>query len=533
MPGHIFISYARDDDGASAALGAKGLVASLHDRLLKSFKDMGSPQPTIFQDIKQIKSNEQFEERLTRALESARWIVVVLSRNWVKRPWCLRELAEFAAHWQRKGESDTAVKERIFVVHKHAIASSERPVWLQGQTGYALLEVDDENGEEIEYFNTDLGRPDSEKWFTATRELAKDLRRRAETEGMLPAAGALTPSLPPDPEEMPLEEDTLDLTVYIAPIARDMESSYAKLVAELKRRGARVVPEPGTAIPTEGIPARDMIDAALKVADVSIHLLGEKLGFRPDDAPPIVQFQLERAAARVDAPDPPGRPRFHRIIWAPRIVPGAADDASARDLFDVVARHSGLETQDDAKRALKPADKLDGDTPTKFIQFVLLHLAEVARPASAVRSVVRAGAQVYVQHDEHDAMVAEQVAEGLQRLGFAPMLPLIDGDVAGRQQVHRDSLKHVDAVVFCWALAAPVWVRAAARELRSWPDLGRRGAFAARIVISLPPPMADKIRLRKFPPRTDIDDVLDATAVVATDPAQLDAILGGLLGRFP
>jgi hypothetical protein len=126
--------------------------------------------------------------------------------------------------------------------------------------------------------------------------------------------------------------------------------------------------------------------------------------------------------------------------------------------------------------------------------------------------------------------VAEAVAESLARLGFSPLLPIIEGDTAGRMQIHRDSLRNADAVVLCWAMAAPVWVRATASELRRWQDLGRNKAFVVRTVLALPPHKVDKDRLFKFPPKTDLDLVIDATAAPAVNPNDLGPFLRSFRG---
>jgi hypothetical protein len=92
MPGDIFISYARKDDGAPDLPGAQGFVTSLHNRLLEVFENRGPPKPTVFRDTQRIGQADQFEPRLGQALRDARVLVVVLSRNWLvpEREWCHR-----------------------------------------------------------------------------------------------------------------------------------------------------------------------------------------------------------------------------------------------------------------------------------------------------------------------------------------------------------------------------------------------------------------------------------------------------------
>lgn len=530
MPGDIFISYARkDDQAAREVLGAKGLVASLHDRLLAVFNELGAPWPTVFRDTQRIEKGDQFEPRLGQALREAKLLIVVMSRNWLGSDWCRRELDTFADHWRQRGEGEQRVKEHIFLVRKHAIPPENRPEWLQGQSGYDLLRIDPENQAELAYFDSDFGRPCDERWFTTTRELAVALRKRAQDPKHplpepLPSGARVTTDV------APAVVARNDRTVFLARPAADMEQSCTTLAEELTRRGFRVVPDPAVVLPMQGEEATALIDAALGKAELSIHLLGDKAGFTPEDSVPMVRLQLDRAAARIVPPIASGaEPRaFHRLIWAPRVLPGAANSATPRDLYAVLARHSGLPSDAEREEALRPGDKLDGDTLTKFSQFVLQHLDEFGHPSAPRLPTIPQGAQIYVQHHEQDAAIAETVAEGLERQGFAPLLPALEGEPAERLRVHRDALQTSDAVLLCWAEAADVWVRAGATELRRWQDLGRTVAFTCRSVLALPPQRPAKDRLRKFPPKTDVDGVIDATAMHQVTPDALDPLLQSL-----
>jgi hypothetical protein len=310
-----------------------------------------------------------------------------------------------------------------------------------------------------------------------------------------------------------------------------MTDSRGTLVEELTRRGFRVVPDVVVEVPREGSRAQAVIDAALGEAEVAIHLLGEKPGFTPEDSAPIVRLQLERAAGRSAAGEP-SRRSIQRLIWAPRVVPGAVEGAAVRDPHAVLARHLALLEQALPEVALQSGDKLDGDTLTKFVQFVLQHLNAMVRPTAPRLPTVPEGAKVYVEHHELDSAMAETVGEGLVRLGLEPVMPAIEGDPAERLRIHRDALQTADAVLLCWAEAADVWVRASSIELRRWQDLGRVGAFACRSVVALPPHRPAKERLRKFPPKSDIDGVIDATDATPVSPDTLDPLLRPLLGAI-
>ena len=58
-----------------------------------------------------------------------------------------------------------------------------------------------------------------------------------------------------------------------------------------------MVPDPERELPIQGSNAVAYIEAALSQAELSVHLLGERTGFTPEGAAPIVSLQLERAGA--------------------------------------------------------------------------------------------------------------------------------------------------------------------------------------------------------------------------------------------
>src|SRR3954454_22164567 len=87
----VFISYAREDNRRPPDNpGAKGFVSFLHDRLGYELGQLGSPCPELWLDTKEIERGRRFEPLLSEGLAEASLLLVVLSRNWISRTWCLR-----------------------------------------------------------------------------------------------------------------------------------------------------------------------------------------------------------------------------------------------------------------------------------------------------------------------------------------------------------------------------------------------------------------------------------------------------------
>lgn len=511
-PQQIFISYARDDDEPPPGQpDAQGFVTHLHNQLLYELKQLGQPRPRLWRDTKRIERGDQFEPELEQALAASSVLLVVLSRNWIARDWCRRELEVFARQFPH--ENERSLRERIVVIRKNAVDAAAHPKLLQGQEGYSLYSVDPENREEIHFFVRGKVVP---KWESRHHDelerLARCLWTRARAKVRVPEAGE-----PPGTD--PVAPAPTGRTVFVSKPATDMIQAYDTLVRELGNRGYRVVPEPTVNLPYTS-EAIKHIDEALRAAEFSVHLVGKQGGFAPEGGTPIVQLQLERAGENVGrkvSEDHGDERRFHRILWAPRTLPdlGIADRSPA-EAVSRVCDH--LET-----------DKVLGDTLVTFGQYIIDHLEKTTPRPSRPQAALGEGACVYIEHLEADSAYADDLAERLQQAGLNVSLPAFDGDEADRLRLHQQYLAACDAVVLCWASASEVWIRSNAAELK-WDRLGRKTPFQFRGVVTGPPPQQPKNRFRKLPPRTDIDLVIDATETLSPPPEVLQPLLQTLTG---
>jgi hypothetical protein len=484
--GHIFISYAREDDEPPPHVPeAKGFVTHLHDQLRYELTQIGGDRPVLWRDTKRIERGDRFEHHLDDALTKASLLLVILSRNWVRREWCRRELEEFVKRFRR--EDERSLCQRIVVVGKNAVPVDEQPTWLQGQEGYNFFWVDPENEHELDFFVH--GRIQDQRYLERSRELARYLWTRAQK----------TP--PPEPEPpatLVAGAGSSGRAVYLAKPAGDMMEAYSTLVRELQGRGYRVVPEPAADLPTCGAAAVALIDQQLAEAEISVHLLGKQRGFAPEGERPIVPLQLARAAERVGArisDEDRDLRRFRRIIWTPRIL--ADQQIVGEDPAEVLCSFGDC----------LESDHVVSDSLVGFGQFVIQHLDANAPRPSPLSVPPGDGAKIYITHLENDSDYAMLLAEQLMEHGHEPWLPAFDGEESERNRLHQRYLSDCDAVVMCWANASEVWVRSHAAELK-WETLQRQTPFSCRSVVAGPPPQN---RFRRIPPRTDVDVVIDAT----------------------
>jgi hypothetical protein len=493
----IFVSYARNDDVPPPEdLTKKGFVTALCDQLHYSFRNYGDPKPKLWRDVRKVDRADQFDKKIAEAINASSLLLVILSPNWMSSEYCRKELKIFTDRWSGSG----GVREQIIVVSKRYVADDRRPSLLQGQSGYPFYALDDADEVDLEREFFVRGEVCDKQYYERVDDLAKVLRRRALR--LTTRQGALTV----EPEAMVLTpRPKSDKAIYLAKPASDMRGAYDRLVVELTSSGYTVVPDPAKDIPVDAT-ALNFIDDALSEADISIHLLGEKPGYAPDDADPITKLQLSRAArrsagtARVD-----GGCRLGRIIWAPKIL----NSDSARNVVQNVRDPLQVLTKFDS---YLETDTVEGDTLSKFVELVAQRLSHAPIPHQTIGDGP-SNARVYIYHRPEDIEYAFDIGKALRARDITPRFPAIEGSDAERVQLHRRHLRECDSVVVCWASAPDVWAKVSSNELVDWKVLGRTKSFSRRGLVAGPPPGMPKKMGLEFFSKEEIDVALDLTSL--------------------
>jgi hypothetical protein len=467
----IFVSYAHNDDlQLGDSRDEKGFVTFFHEMLEKKLSDLGATRARIWRDRKRISDGDQFDGKIDDGLKKAQILVVVMSNNWLGRPYCRKELDQFAELTRAAGVDK--VGERMVVVGKGHVDRLRRPPLLQTQEGYLFYARDDQNdvADVKPFFKR--GEAYDDRFYDRLDNLAAFLQRRVD--GIAEGGGNGADMI--DDHRIASANGR---TIYLAKPAADMEGAYSRLAFELQGKGYSVVPEVNSDIPKNAA-VRDYVKNALDKAEVSIHLVGEKRGFVPDEdgLDPIVKLQLAFARDRAArSPDPSGSV-FRRIVWAPKILDDSDQPrltAVERDPLKVLERFDGQ----------LPTDKIDGDILSKFVEFLFQYLTETApRPVAGSPSGDKL--EVFLSYHGADEEYAGAIAAALSESSININIPVPESEADARR-FNDDLLVKCDAVALCWANASEVWVRSEADKLGDWQALGRKQQFVRRSLIAGPP----------------------------------------------
>ena len=471
----IFMSYAHDDDlMLSADQDEPGFVSFLDQQLRLKLRDLGARQANVWRDRRRISQGDQFADIIDDGLKRAELLVVVMSPNWMQRPYCRKEFEAFLSLRKAAGVANPAT--RMLVIGKGYVDRSARPPELQGQEGFLFYARDDQNDVSAvtPFFNR--GKC-NDRFYAELDDLAGGLQQRVTQ--ILSGARAPEPTQQTAPIVAPNGR-----TVFLARPASDMKAPYVRLVTELQGKGFTVAPDPDADMPSDGR-AADFVTDALAKAEVFVHLVGDSGGFAPEGLDSIVKLQLALARDKAaQAEGPPGRRLNRRIVWAPKIL----DEGGTAPVGPAVER--------DPLKALErfdqqiATDKIDGDILGKFIEFLFQYLTETApRP----QPIAGPGDKLdlYLSYHAADEDFAGAIAQALREGAVKPRIPVADSDAESRRY-NSDLLAKCDAVTLCWGAASEVWVRSEADRLSDWQALGRKGQFAFRGLIAGPPPAAHK-----------------------------------------
>ena len=125
-PLRIFVSYSQLDNVSSPDRRNSGLVNYFRRQVRWRLREEGMPDDAIlWQDRSEIERGDVWSDARKIALNRAELFVVILSKNYITRPWFKQELGAMKSRVETLGE--TASASRIFLVYKDKVPESQVP----------------------------------------------------------------------------------------------------------------------------------------------------------------------------------------------------------------------------------------------------------------------------------------------------------------------------------------------------------------------------------------------------------------------
>jgi hypothetical protein len=460
----VFMSYAHDDDNKLMD-ETFGWVEQFERDFRVTLKEQLGRPPEIWRDS-DITPNDDFEKKIFRRLSQSLIFLPVLSKIFINRPYCLRELRTFAETAEKQLATYIGAdgeKKRIFIVEKLPVDLERLPKELQGLGGKFKFH-DSEQTLRPALSSRNSGFRDL--YYTALNRLSKtaaDLIRLAEinaASGVEPPAG---------------------LTVYLAQTTSDLEEQREVLRDELIDRGFRVLPD--LELPHNVKRYTDAVKGYLESAVISVHVVGPEYGFIPEGEKELSNVRLQHQLALERSERGPPMPQ---VIWLADGGKSATDD-----------RQKGfIEYLLNDERVHAHADLIEGDIESLKTDL----LEKLARLQTASAAAEPEAPAVAIEHPRVYIICdpADRTNEHLKALraclhenGCEVRLPMEGGAPDDARRGHEQKLKTFDAFVVFVGAAGPYWLEERLDEFHEF--LRNRGqAVLAKTVYFAPPKSIDK-----------------------------------------
>ena len=430
----VFISYCHDDNLPFGPHDRRW-ISYLHEELKNRLPQWSPIDIKIWRDDG-LHGNDIFPETLAIQVANVTVMVSVCTPRYLDSAWCLRELELFLAS-ERDVPTESGPKSRLFKVLKTAVELDDLPDPLKDLLGYQFYEGE----RSLDY----LLYPDEEHqllFYLRVEELAQDI-------------GALLRQLHGDKGASPKMG-----TVYLATCTSDVAPKRDEVKRELRRRGYEVLPQMAFRQEVNDLIAA--VDRDLARSQLSVHMLGERYGARPEgDERSTPHLELVRAAEAA------AQGRLAPMVWIPDdLTPSERQEASL--VADLLAG--------------EPASVEVVRAPLETFKENLLERldSQHARPPDV--PAPDGGERVYLVYDLADRAAVRALRTELESLGHVVLLPLGDGTAAQARKVHKESMVHCDAVIVYYGTATEFWVRMKLFDLVKAAGWGRKVPFRAAAV---------------------------------------------------
>jgi hypothetical protein len=462
----VFLSYCHRDDEPYGPQNRRW-VAEFEKALRESIgQRVGPGRVEVWRDNRRLAGNELFDGQIEAQLGNSAILITVLSQHYLGSDYCKKEFRFFARQKLNIGGLHVDRLSRIVKVYRRAIDRAdlrrfaEEPALVEAvdnNTGFELF-FKDENGVDRDVL---LNPEKAMMYWQCADDIALAIKR------IVASSVTTAPAVPARQQGA-----ETSVAVYLARTSSDMKERRQSLRRELEDRGYIVLPN--RELPEDAEDYKRAVREDLKLARVSIHLLGVKYGAIPEGER-VSGVALEGDLALQEQEHP-----LQTIFWAPPDLPSAGlDDPTQRAFVEGLERSSFDGHRAEFVRA-----------PLEQLKALVLERLRTApqRPASLeTLPEDKAVYEVYLICDTIDRPGGKTLQNALTALGFEVTRPSMEGTPEELLEEHKANLVRCDAVVVVWGQSREVWVRNKLRDTSQAPGWGRSKAYRAKLVVVAPP----------------------------------------------
>ena len=292
----VFISYTHLDN-KTLSEGQEGWISTIHRAVDTRLGQLLGRKPKIWRDDK-LKGNDEFSEEILTKLPRSKILLSVISPCYLESRWCLRELEEFFKSGRDNMGVSLGNSSRIFKVVKTFVPHEKHPDEVRGLPGYEFYEIE---GDRPREYRSEQVSKYYEKFWDKLEDVAWDICELIKKIDHAGEEGEEAESVNP-PEK----------TVYLAETTSDLTEERDQIRRDLVQKGYTVLPDtPQSYVQREGN-VRDTIGQYLQRGKLSLHLIGARYGFTPEDeAHTIIELQNQLAEEWVR------EERLVQLVWLP------------------------------------------------------------------------------------------------------------------------------------------------------------------------------------------------------------------------
>jgi hypothetical protein len=425
----VFISYAHDDD--NTVLGeSKGWVSQFHDEFNTLLNEHLGRRPHTWRDS-DITPNEDYEKKIFNRLVKSAVFLPVLSKIFINRDYCLRELREFHDYTDRSIATYVdGEKKRIFIVEKLEVDREHLPPELHGLGG--KFKFYEETGQTLRPALSSKDSQAREAYYTVLNRLSKTVAE------LLKSMGWDDPKHP----NIDLQKQSSGLPVYVAETTADLEEARAALCDDLTDRGYLLLPD--GELPRQLSKYMAAVRAGLERAVLSVHLVGQEYGFIPEGEKELSNIRLQHRLALQQGKK---NPQFSQVVWVANPSEIPADERQSDFL-------KYLRTDEQANSR---ADLLEGNL--EQLKTELYEKLKKPRPQTENKPIT-APPLVYIicEKADREAEHLKALRRYLYEQGCEPKLPMEDEREEEILKAHVEKLEQSDAFVIYHGNGSERWL---------------------------------------------------------------------------